>query len=229
MSNNIAATKTYKELRNLEVREANGYFQKFSEFLTKTEASLSFTGYGTGIDKYKMYKMIELADAIDHLIKLLTENQVNGKKIMVIGNGGSAAIAAHTLEDYANIGGFKTSDFMSPALLTCMANDYGYENVFAKPIEMFAEAGDMLFAISSSGKSPNIVKAAEVAMARGCIVVTVSGVDAQNLLRKMGKLNFYTPSTHYGFVELAHQTLIHCILDLFVRNKIYEEERQLLG
>lgn len=226
MSNNSAAIKTYKELRSLDVREANGYFQKFSEFLTKTKVSFSWSS--ADIEK-RGGKVIELADAISHLIRLLSENQANRKKLMFIGNGGSAGIAMHALADYANAGGFKTVDFYNPALLTCMANDYGYENVFAKPIEMFAESGDTLFAISSSGKSPNILKAADAAKARGCYIVTFSGFDADNSLRKMGNLNFYTPSTHYGFVELAHQTLIHCILDLFVRNKIYEEERETLG
>ena len=120
-------------------------------------------------------------------------------------------------------------DFYGPALLTCMANDYGYENVFAKPIEMFAEADDMLFAISSSGQSPNILNACESALAKNCNVITFSGFSSDNPLRKLGRMNFYVPSTHYGFVELAHQVLIHCILDLFIRDKIYEEERELLG
>lgn len=226
MSNNVAAVKTYMELRNLGVREANGYFEKFSEFLKETKASLSLSLISAKVDEFKT---IELADAINYLVKLLSENQANKKRIMVIGNGGSAGIAMHTLADYANAGGFKTMDFYGPALLTCMSNDYGYENVFVKPIEMFAEAGDMIFAISSSGKSPNIVKAAEAAKARGCTVATFSGFGADNPLRRIGKLNFYTPSTHYGFVELAHQTIIHCILDLFIRNKIYEEERETLG
>lgn len=226
MSNNVAAVKTYVELRSLGVREANGYFEKFSEFLRETKVSL---GLNFTDGEANEFSAIGLDNAIRWLVVLLSENQANEKKIMVIGNGGSAGIAMHTLADYANAGGFKTMDFYGPALLTCMSNDYGYENVFVKPIEMFAESGDMLFAISSSGKSPNIVKAAEAAKARGCVVVTFSGFEADNPLRKIGKLNFYTPSTHYGFVELAHQTIIHCILDLFVRNKIYEEERKTLG
>lgn len=225
MPNNITAVKTYKELRSLGVREANGYFQKFLEFLTETKASLRFI---SNIDVNEI-KVIELNHAISYLMELLAKNQIDGKKIMVIGNGGSAGIAMHTLADYANAGGFKTMDFYGPALLTCLSNDYGYENVFVKPIEFFAEPGDILFAISSSGKSPNIVKAADAATARDCIVITFSGFDADNPLRKIGKLNFYTPSTHYGFVELAHQSLIHCILDLFIRKKVYETEIELLG
>ena len=224
MSNSVAAVKTYLELRSLGVREANGYFEKFLEFLKATEASFSRININE-----TNFRPIELSNAINYVTELLERNLLNNKKIMVVGNGGSAGIATHTLADYANAGGFKTLDFYGPALLTCMSNDYGYENVFAKPIEMFAEPGDTLFAISSSGESPNIINAADAAIARDCVVVTFSGFKADNPLRSKGLLNFYTPSTHYGFVELAHQTLIHCILDLFVREKIYEEERQLSG
>lgn len=221
MSNNFAAVKTYKELRNLDVREASGYFKKFYEFLTGTIVSY-------GVEK-RLGEIIETAYAIDLLGGLLIGNQANGKKLMVIGNGGSAGIAMHTLADYANAGGLKTLDFYGPALLTCMSNDYGYESVFAKPVEMFAEPGDMLFAISSSGKSPNILNACQSALAKNCQVITFSGFSRDNPLRKLGHLNFYVPSAHYGFVELAHQTLIHCILDLFIRKKIYEEEREASG
>lgn len=226
MSNNVAAIKTYKELRRLEIREADGYFQKFSEFLTETK--VSFNWNCADIEKHGE-KVIELSDAVHYLTQLLSENQLNGKKIMVIGNGGSAGIAMHTLADYAHAGELKTMDFYGPALLTCMSNDYGYENVFAKPVEMFAEPGDTLFAISSSGKSPNIINACKSALAKKCDVITFSGFSSDNPLRRLGRMNFYVPSNHYGFVELAHQTLIHCILDLFIRNKLYEQERELLG
>lgn len=224
MSNSRAAIKTYKELRSLEIRESTGYFQKFYEFLTETKASFDFSHLGD-----KTFKFVELDEAIHYVIDLLLRNETDKKKIMVASNGGSAGIAMHTLEDYATAGGLRIADFYGPAMLTCIANDYGYEHVFAKQIEMFAEPGDMLFAISSSGKSPNILLAADAAKGRGCVVVTFSGFEANNPLRIMGRVNFYTPSTHYGFVELSHQTLIHCILDLFIRKKIYEEERETLG
>lgn len=226
MSNSVAAVKTYKELRDLGIRESNDYFKKFFEFLRETKVSLRWDSV---VIEKRGKKTIELADAINYLSKLLSENQVNGKKVMVIGNGGSAGIAMHTLADYANAGGFKTVDFYGPALLTCMANDYDYENVFAKPVEMFAESGDMLFAISSSGQSPNIINACKAALDKNCDVITFSGFSPDNPLRKLGRMNFYVPSSHYGFVELAHQTIIHCILDLFVKNKVNEEERKLLG
>ena len=227
MPNNSAAVKTYEELRNLGVREADNYFQKFSEFLRETRVTFNWSF--EDIEKRGSSRVIKLADAIDYLVKLLTHSQANKKKLMVVGNGGSAGIAMHTLADYANAGGLKTVDFYGPALLTCMSNDYGYENVFAGPIGLLAEPDDMLFAISSSGKSPNIIKACDVANSRLCRVITFSGFNANNPLRRAGYVNFYVPSTHYGFVELVHQALLHCILDLFVKEKTDCENRKLSG
>ncbi len=157
--------------------------------------------------------------AIGNVVARLVTNIRMGKKFMAIGNGGSAAIAIHAHVDFANAGGLETVDLMSPAMLTCTANDYGYENVFARPVELFAKEGDILFAISSSGKSPNILEACEVARFGKCYIVTFSGFNPDNPLRRLGDVNFYVPSNHYGFVEIAHQTLIHCILDFFVERK----------
>lgn len=220
---NTAAAKTFTELQKLDVRNPKDYLRQFFEVLAETKVTIK--NFSAAVEVMDL----EICSAIRIVIDLLSEKQEKGKKVMVIGNGGSAGIAMHTLADYANAGGFKIADFYNPALLTCMSNDYGYENVFVKPIEMCAESGDILFAISSSGRSPNIVKAAEKASLLDCAVITFSGFDADNPLRQVGNINFYSPSNHYGFVELSHQTLIHCILDLFVRYKVYEEMRQAVG
>jgi D-sedoheptulose 7-phosphate isomerase len=97
-----------------------------------------------------------------------------------------------------------------------VSNDYSYPEVFEKPIAMFADPSDLLIAISSSGRSPNILKAAEKAKALGCRVVTMSGFLPENPLRQAGHLNFYVPSSSYGMVEIAHLTLCHYITDHFV-------------
>ena len=128
-------------------------------------------------------------------------------------------MATHMLMDYINVGGIRTMDFTSPALLSCMANDYGWENVFAVPIKKLADQRDVLFAISSSGQSKNILNACDAAIERECAVVTFSGMRLDNPLRRKGILNFYIPSTHYGFIELVHETLLHAILDLFVKGE----------
>lgn len=142
----------------------------------------------------------------------LTHNQ--GNKLMFIGNGGSAGISSHCAIDYSKNGGIRSTAFNDGAALTCLGNDLGYENVFAKQVDLHARKGDLLIAISSSGKSMNILKAVDVARERGCEVYTFSGFSADNPLRTFGDLNFYVDSMEYGFVEITHLALIHSILDL---------------
>ena len=133
---------------------------------------------------------------------------------MFIGNGGSAGIASHCAIDYSKNGGIRSTAFNDGAALTCLGNDLGYENVFAKQIDLHARPGDLLMAISSSGKSMNILKAVDIARERGCAVFTFSGFSPDNPLRTFGDLNFFVDSPEYGFVEISHLALIHSLLDL---------------
>ncbi len=137
-----------------------------------------------------------------------------GNKIIFLGNGGSAAIASHMAIDYSKNGGLRSLAFNDPAALTCLGNDLGYENVFAKQVDLHARPGDLLVAISSSGKSPNILAATAMARERDCRIVTFSGFDEENGLRSTGEVNFYVRSREYGFVEIAHLSLCHAILDI---------------
>ena len=104
--------------------------------------------------------------------------------------------------------------FNDASALTCLGNDLGYQNVFAKQLEFHAHAGDLLIAISSSGCSPNILAAVAAARTANVGVVTFSGFGRDNELRRAGDLNFYVRSSEYGFVEVAHLSLCHAILDL---------------
>ena len=94
-----------------------------------------------------------------------------------------------------------------------LANDHGYGCVFERPIQLWVDAGDVLVAISSSGRSENILRAIEAAQARQCRVVTLSGFRPDNPLRRTGELNFYVASETYGFVEVAHAALTHFLAD----------------
>ena len=211
MPENKAPEKTFYQMKMLGIRDASGYLKSLSDTLSTVQVTCMPTA-----------AVMTLNDGINAVIfNYLFPLLFTFERLIIIGNGGSAAIAIHFLNDFVNASGIKTLDLFSPSLLTCIANDYGYENVFAKPIEMLASPGDVLFAISSSGKSPNIVRACELASAQKCNVITFSGFAPDNPLRKLGWLNFYVPSNHYGFVELSHQILINCILDLFVSKKVY--------
>ncbi len=135
-------------------------------------------------------------------------------KIMFIGNGGSMGIATHMAVDFSKAGGMRATAFGDGAVLTCLGNDIGYENVFARQIEWHGGAGDVLIAISSSGKSPNILNGVQAARSHGARVVTFSGFRDDNPLRKTGDVNFYVRAMEYGFVEVAHQAILHAILDI---------------
>ncbi len=135
-------------------------------------------------------------------------------KIMFIGNGGSMGIASHLAIDFTKNGGVPALAFSDPAALTCVSNDLGFDQVFAKQIEVHGQNGDLLVAISSSGKSENILNAVKAAQSKRCDILTLSGFSPDNPLRGEGDVNFYVPSSEYGFVEITHMAIIHAILDL---------------
>jgi D-sedoheptulose 7-phosphate isomerase len=141
------------------------------------------------------------------------------KTMFWIGNGGSAAIAVHSTLDYFRTGNLKTQAFYDGPMMTCLANDFGYVTVFQKPLSVYAAPDDVLVAISSSGKSVNILNGVEAAREKGCFIITLSGFSADNPLRMMGDLNFYVPMDHYGYVELAHSVLCHSFLDLYMAKR----------
>ncbi|WP_421999462.1 SIS domain-containing protein [Reyranella sp.] len=136
-----------------------------------------------------------------------------GGKIIFAGNGGSAGIASHMATDYSKNGGLRAWAMNDGSMLTCLANDYGYEHVFAKQIEFHGRQGDMLVAISSSGRSPNILGAVTAARRLGCTVLTLSGFKPDNPLRRTGDMNVFLDSGAYGYVEIGHLALCHAILD----------------
>ncbi|KAA0579323.1 SIS domain-containing protein [Azospirillum sp. Sh1] len=137
-----------------------------------------------------------------------------GNKLMFIGNGGSAGIASHMAIDYSKNGNLRSLAFNDGAALTCLGNDLGYPQVFARQIALHARQGDVLVAISSSGRSENILAAVDAARSAGCWILTLSGFGADNPLRRLGDLNLYAPNSEYGFVEITHLALLHAILDL---------------
>ena len=183
------------------------YFADLQDCFSKIEAR---SGDGHKLDFEKA-----LGQAVDWIAKVKAAN----KKVMFIGNGASASIASHQAVDLWKNGGVRATAFNDAALLTCISNDFGYEHVFEKPMEMFANEGDVLIAISSSGQSENILRAVEAAKAKRCHVLTLSGFKPDNPLSCLGHLNFYVPSGSYGPVEIAHLTICHYLSDRMVAMK----------
>lgn len=137
-----------------------------------------------------------------------------GNKLIFIGNGASASMASHYALDFSKNAGIRSLAVTDHAMLTAITNDVGGDAIFAEQISFYAQPGDILVAISSSGSSPNILKAVERAREIGCSVITFSGFAPDNPLRLSGDLNFHVAGDEYGFVETAHAALIHAIIDL---------------
>jgi D-sedoheptulose 7-phosphate isomerase len=157
---------------------------------------------------------LDLAAGFDWIGEHARKAHAKGNKVILIGNGGSAAIASHEAIEFLKNGGVRALALNDGATLTAIANDLGYANVFAEQLRMHGQPGDLLIAISSSGQSTNILKAVEVARTRKVDVATFSGFRPDNLLRSRGDVNFYVDSNQYGFVEIAHHALVQAILDL---------------
>lgn len=141
------------------------------------------------------------------------------KNIFFVGNGGSNAICSHMMEDFAKIAKFRTFGFSDPALITCFANDYGYEKAMAEWLKIYFEKGDLLVAISSSGNSKNILNAADVAKECSGKLITLTGFKPDNSLKAKGDINFYLPAENYGIVECFHQVILHALLDEYTQTK----------
>lgn len=152
-------------------------------------------------------------DALKEMVALLAETNAAGRKIVFIGNGGSAAIASHAAADYGANGHVRAIALNDAASLTCIANDHGYERVFDRQLELHGDRHDVLVAISSSGESENIIRAAQSAACLGLRVVSMTGFSGANRLRAEGEINFWIPSSDYGVVETAHTALLHLLLN----------------
>ena len=135
-------------------------------------------------------------------------------RILFIGNGGSASIASHMAIDFCKNGGTPALALNDSAVLTCVANDMGYDNVFCAQITWHSLPSDVLVAISSSGRSENILSAVTQfqELNPSSLVVTLSGFDADNPLRKMGDVNFYVDSRDYAVVEITHLSILHSLV-----------------
>jgi D-sedoheptulose 7-phosphate isomerase len=156
---------------------------------------------------------IDVNAAADRAVLAILDARRRGNKVLLIGNGGSAAIVSHLHNDLSKAVGVRTLVFNEQPLLTALANDEGYASIFERPIAMWTEPGDLLIAISSSGRSENILRGTQAALECGARVVTLSGFQSSNPLRSLGHLNFYVPSSHYGLVEQAHSVLTHYLSD----------------
>lgn len=161
-------------------------------------------------------KDVSVDEAFGLWIDLALSIRAKQNTIFLIGNGASASIASHVAADLAKNGHVHTEVFSDLSLITAIANDIGYEEVFAEPIRCRMRKGDMLVAISSSGQSMNVLKAVEEAKDIGGYLVTLSAMRPDNPLRNMGLINFYVPAKTYGLAETCHAAVLHYWIDKIV-------------
>lgn len=158
-------------------------------------------------------------------VTLLKKTKDANVRIYLIGNGGSAAIAEHMAIDLTKNAGLRAIAISGSPMLTTFSNDYGYERVFQKALEIFADEGDVLIAISSSGTSKNILNACDAARDKRMNIITFSAFESNNPLTKKGDLNFWVDSRAFGYVEIIHNLLIHYVNDSIIGSAEYKIKR----
>lgn len=143
---------------------------------------------------------------------MLLNARRQGRVVFLCGNGGSAGLANHAACDFIKVGLRAVSLSASPEIITAAGNDDGYENVFSVQLDQIARDGDVLVAISSSGKSPNIAKVLECAAGRGLHTITLTGFTGGQA-RGLGDVSVHVEAEvhDYGVVETSHQAILHVL------------------
>ena len=153
--------------------------------------------------------LFDCEKGIQKNLGMLESLRDRGGNLFLVGNGGSAGVVSHILTDFINVNKLNARTLHESSLLSCMSNDYGYENSFSEPLSTLAREKDLLIAVSSSGRSPNIHNAVKSVKKTGGEAITLSGFSEDNPLRSMGDLNVWLDSTNYGLVEIGHLFYLH--------------------
>lgn len=167
----------------------------------------------TEIHKGNMEGRKSYSEGIQLLVDAFTRHKNDMTQVFFLGNGGSAAIASHMTADFMKNGGMNTYSLYDNSVTTCMGNDYGYEYIFSRPMEFLVKEHDLVVAISSSGKSKNILYAIEAAKKKHAEVITFTGFKPDNKARQLGDINVYVPCEKYGIVESIHNLILQQIVD----------------
>lgn len=163
-----------------------------------------------------------LADTIAEAARIIIHAYRSEKKLLLIGNGGSAADAQHIATEF--IGRLNLERKAMPAfalttdtsLLTALTNDYGFDTIFRRQIEAMAEAGDVLLAITTSGTSPNVIEGVKTAKDHGVKVIGLTGRNGGRL-KDIADLSIIVPSDNTQRIQEAHITIGHIICHLVER------------
>ena len=177
--------------------------------------------YKKYFDSYKnsINSLLDLVDPnlIEESVLLIKEKILNKNKIYIVGNGGSSSIASHVSVDFSKVANVPCSTFNNSNLITCFANDYGYDMWVKEAIKAYSSKNDLFILISSSGKSMNIVNAANYCKDKKIKLITLSGFNNTNPLNQIGNVNFHVNSEDYNFIEMTHHIILVSIVDIFTK------------
>jgi D-sedoheptulose 7-phosphate isomerase len=182
--------------------------KKWEDYISEINGLLNATAF------HSKSKQIAIENGFDIWRNMAIDVRRKKRTLFLVGNGASASMASHFAADLAKNAHLHTQVFSDLALITAISNDLTYENVFSEPLRHSAVKGDMLIAISSSGNSPNIIKAIQTAKRSEVLVVTLSAMKPDNAIRSMGDLNIYISAKTYGSAETCHAAILHYWMDL---------------
>jgi D-sedoheptulose 7-phosphate isomerase len=171
------------------------YFNKFSKLI-----------YNEGFK--------ELVNLENKILEIKKKNY----SLFVYGNGGSAAVASHFNIDAFNKCGITSNTLGDKSLITCLANDYGFENLIKINISRFVTKKDLVILISSSGESRNMINAAKFCKNKKIFLITLTGFNKNNSLKKLGNVNLWVDSKKYNYIENIHQLWLLSVLDKISKN-----------
>jgi len=164
----------------------------------------------------------EIKKKLINLKKIFITTKKNRKKILIFGNGGSAAIASHFSVDLTKNAKIRCVNYNEPDLITCFSNDFGYERWVEMAIKYYGNKGDVLIVISSSGKSKNMINACIAARKKKFSkIITLTGHSVNNPVKKLGDINLWVNSKAYNYIENIHQFWLLSLVDLVIGKKNY--------
>ncbi|MDC0529758.1 SIS domain-containing protein [Pelagibacteraceae bacterium] len=162
-------------------------------------------------------EVISKLEKVKKYLKLVSQKK---KKVIIFGNGGSAAIANHFSVDLTKTSKIRCVNYNESSLLTCFSNDFGYENWVKKTLEYHADKGDLIILISSSGESKNMLNACKFGLKKKYFpIITLTGFKKNNSLNKLGHINFWVNSKTYNHIENTHQFLLLSLVDATKKRK----------
>ena len=187
------------------------------------------------LDKYFQetdFVLKNIKENFNQIIQIKNQFQKTSKskgKIIIAGNGGSAAIASHVAVDLSKNAGIRAINFNDADLITCLSNDYSYEEWIESALKIYVDKRDLVVLISSSGSSKNHVNAAKYLKKKKIRLITLTASNKNNSLKSINKqgINVWINSKSYNIIEVFHLYILLCVVDLCIGKSVYSPKKKL--